>query len=427
MPTGPLLHERALAIAREAHHGQSRRHGAPYLGHPLAVRVLVEELGHAVGLSIDDATKAVALLHDVIEDSEIGREELAARFGDRVANEVWLLTKSGKGEDATAAYYARLTREATDVVKLIKVCDRLHNLSELHLAQSADTLARYVDETLAHVVPLARAAVARGVARGLEAALLDGIRAACRAQGHVIPGPAAAPARAVPSGLYAIVMPRHGELSGAVDDLARRAAALIAGGAVVLQVRCKDRSDREVLALLEAVRGPCAKAGVPLVVNDRADLCVAARAHGVHVGQTDLPPPSARALVGADALVGASSHTEPQLFEVCAQGGADHVAVGPIYASPTKQGHAPVVGLEALARRAHLSPLPVVAIGGVTSAERAAACGRAGAALVAVASALDVDDARPVARRLATSFVAARAARAASESGLKAGEVEVSS
>ncbi|MCC7074728.1 MAG: thiamine phosphate synthase [Deltaproteobacteria bacterium] len=427
MPTGPVLHERALAIAREAHHGQSRRHGAPYLGHPLAVRVLAEELGHACGLELDDATKAVALLHDVIEDSEIGREELAARFGDRVANEVWLLTKAGKGEAAAAAYYARLTREASDAVRLVKVCDRLHNLSELHLAPSADKLASYVDETLLHLVPLARSAQARGVARGLEAALVDGIRAACRAQHHAIPAAAAAPARAVPSGLYAVVMPRPGELGAALDELSRRAAALIAGGAVMLQLRCKERTDREQLALLEVVRGPCARAGVPLIVNDRADLCATARAHGVHVGQTDLPPPAARAVVGAEALVGASSHTEPQLFEACAQGGADHVAVGPIYLSATKQGHAPVVGLEALARRAHLSPLPVVAIGGVTSAERAAACGRAGAALVAVAGALDVEDPRPVARRLAAAFVAARAARSASEGGLRAGEVEVSS
>lgn len=426
MPTGSVLHDRALSIAREAHHGQSRRHGAPYIGHPLAVRVLVEEVGRAAGLDVDEATAAVALLHDVVEDSEIGRDELAARFGDRVAADVWLLTKSGKGEAATAAYYARMAREASDEVRLVKVCDRLHNLSELHLAPSVDKLTKYVDETLLHLVPLARSAQARALARGLEAALFDGIRAACRAQRRPIPEAAVAPPRAVPTGLYPIVLPRAGELAAAADELVRRVTALIEGGAVLVQLRSKERSDREVLTLLEAVRVPCANAGVPLVVNDRADLCVAGRAQGVHVGQTDLPPPAVRALVGDDALVGASSHTEPQLFEVCAQGGADHVAVGPIYPSPTKQGHAPVVGLAALARRARLSPLPVVAIGGITTPERAAACGRAGAALVAVVSALDVADPRPMARRLSAALVAARAAYGSSEGGYRAGDVEVS-
>ncbi|MBI1947727.1 MAG: thiamine phosphate synthase [Deltaproteobacteria bacterium] len=427
MPTGTVLFERALAIAREAHHGQSRRHGAPYIGHPMAVRVLVEEVGRACGLEVTEATGAVALLHDVLEDSDIPKEELAARFGDRVTNDVDLLTKTGKGEAATAAYYARLAREAADSVRLVKVCDRLHNLSELHLAASVDKLTSYVDETLLHLVPLARSAQSRALARGLEAALHDGIRAACRAQRRPIPEAAAASARRVPVGLYPILLPRTGELAPAADELVRRATLLLEGGAALVQLRCKDRSDRELLTLLEAVRVPCAAVGVPLVVNDRPDLCVAARAHGVHVGQTDLPAPAARAIVGAEALVGASSHTEPQLFEVCAQGGADHVAVGPIYASPTKQGHAPVVGLEALARRARLSPLPVVAIGGVTTPERAAACGRAGAALVAVVSALDVAEPRPMARRLSAAFVAARAAHGSPDIHLRAGEVEVSS
>ena len=427
MPTGSVLHERALSIAQEAHHGQSRRHGAPYIGHPLAVRALVEDLAHATGLELDDATRAVALLHDVIEDSDIGREELAARFGDRVAGDVWLLSKTGKGEAAAAAYYARLVREASDAVRLVKVCDRVHNLSELHLAPSADKLTSYIDETLLHLVPLARSAHARGVARGLEAALHDGIRAACRAQHRAIPEAAAAPPRAVPTGLYPILMPRPGELAVAVADLVRRVSVLIEGGAVMLQVRCKDRGDREVLALLEAARAPCLAAGIPLVVNDRADLCVAAGVQGVHVGQTDLRPPAVRAIVGDGVLLGASSHTEPQLFEVCAQGGADHVAVGPVYLSPTKQGHAPVVGLEALTRRARLSPLPVVAIGGVTTPVRAAECGRAGAALIAVASALDVADPRPLARRLSASYFAARAAHTQTASGLRAGDVEVSS
>lgn len=427
MTLGSSLHERALSIAREAHHGQSRRHGAPYISHPLAVHTLVGELGHAVGLAVDEAALAAALLHDVIEDSDIGREELAARFGDAVATDVWLLTKSGKGEAATAAYYARMAREASDAVRLIKVCDRVHNLSELHLAPSLDKLGQYVDETLLHLVPLARSAQSRGVARGLEAALQDGVRAACRAQRRPIPEAAANPVRALPLGLYPVVMPRAGALQESADELVRRLGALLDGGAAMIQLRIKERSDREALALLEAARAPCAAAGVPLVVNDRADWCVAARADGVHVGQTDLRPVDARRIVGEGALVGASSHTEPQLFEVCADGGADHVAVGPVFASPTKAGHAPVVGLPALARRARLSPLPLVAIGGITTPTRAADCGGAGASLVAVVSALDVAEPRPMARRLSAAFFAARAAHTHSDGAPRAGEVEVGS
>lgn len=427
MAHGPNLHERALSIAREAHHGQSRRHGAPYIGHPLAVRTLVEDLAHACGLAMDEGTVAAALLHDVLEDSDIGREELAARFGEAVAHDVWLLTKTGKGEAAAAAYYARMSREASDAVRLIKVCDRVHNLSELHLAANVDKLTQYVDETVLHLLPLARSAHARGVARGLEAALLDGIRAACRAQRRPVPAVAAAAARAVPVGLYPVVVPRAGELPAAADEVVRRVGALLDGGAAMVQLRIKDRTDRDALALLEAARAPCAAAGVPLIANDRADWCVAARANGVHVGQTDLSPQDARRIVGEDARVGASSHTDPQLFEVCAQGGADHVAVGPVYLSATKSGHAPVVGVEALARRARLSPLPVVAIGGITTPTRAAECGRAGAALVAVVGALDVADPRPMARRLSAAFFAARAAHTHSDGAPRAGEVEVSS
>jgi thiamine monophosphate synthase len=133
------------------------------------------------------------------------------------------------------------------------------------------------------------------------------------------------------------------------------------------------------------------------------------------------PIPHAAAHVNA-SLVGASSHTEAQLHEINDEAafgggegavveGADLVAVGPVYASSTKSGHAPVVGLEALERRCRISKLPVVAIGGITSPARAAECARAGAHLAAAVSALDGPDARVIARRMSLAFVAARSSR----------------
>ncbi len=416
--------ERARAIAYEAHHGQTRRHGAPYIRHPEAVRTLIDDVGPACGIAVDDVTRAAALLHDVLEDNEVGIDaaELRARFGAEVTRRVELLTKTGKGPEATAAYYARLADGADDALRLVKVCDRLHNLGELHLAPSRDKLDAYVEETLAHVVPLARGASTPGLVQALD----DGMRAACRAQKKPLPASLAPPAARVPAGLYAVVAPHaepsstaHGavpllsspvhrvEAQALLDELERRAAALVEGGVAMVQLRAKGFADRDVLALLEPLLARCRPYGVPVIVNDRPDLCVAADADGVHVGQTDMPPKLARRIVGADALVGASSHTEPELLDACADGGADLVAVGPVFASPTKSGHAPVVGLEALARRTKLAPLPVVAIGGVTTPGRVADCARAGARLVAAVSALDVDDPRFMCRRMSLAFAAA--------------------
>lgn len=409
--------EQALSIAQEAHAGQTRRHGAPYIAHPMAVRRIVEELGPACGIDVDDRTRAVALLHDVVEDSEITAGELAARFGDDVGQRVSLLSKAGKGPDATRAYYQRLHAGADDTLRLVKTSDRVHNLSELHLAPDASKLAKYIDETLEHLVPLAAGCATPAHAAGLVAALHDGIRAAARAQG-ASPPPALAhlEQQRVPRGLYAIV------------SSPKRLRELIEGGVAVVQLRNKGASDRELLAMLEEMLPLCRAARVPLLINDRADLAVAASplgersVHvGVHVGQGDLPPRSARRVVGVEALVGASSHTDAELHEVgdgasvasSIYPGADHVAVGPVFPSPSKVGHAPIVGLDALALRCRVSSLPVVAIGGITTPERAAQVGRAGAHLAAAISALDVAEARMIARRMSVCFFAARAAQAA--------------
>jgi thiamine-phosphate pyrophosphorylase len=192
-------------------------------------------------------------------------------------------------------------------------------------------------------------------------------------------------------GLYAIVSPPPP--GGGLAGFLRRVDAILAGGAARLQLRIKDdRDDRARLALIDDVLRRCRAVDVPLLVNDRADLAFAAGADGVHVGDRDLPAPVARALLGPAALVGTSTHSLAQLRQADVEGGACHLALGPVWASPTKQGHADVVGVDVLRAACAATTLPVVAIGGITTVERARAAAAAGAAWVAVVSAIEGDD-----------------------------------
>ena len=192
-------------------------------------------------------------------------------------------------------------------------------------------------------------------------------------------------------GLYAIVSPPL----AVADEPAffDRVDAIVRGGAVRLQLRIKDaRDDRARLTLIESVLRRCHDGDVPLIVNDRADLAAASGADGVHVGDRDLPPPFARRILGPQALVGTSTHSLEQLVAADHDGGACHLALGPIWASPTKSGHADVVGVDVLRAACAATRLPVVAIGGITTEDRARAAVDAGAAFVAVVSALEGDD-----------------------------------
>jgi thiamine-phosphate pyrophosphorylase len=191
-------------------------------------------------------------------------------------------------------------------------------------------------------------------------------------------------------GLYAIVSPPP---STELAPFLRRVDAILAGGAVRLQLRIKDqRDDRARLAVIEAVLRRCRDAQVPLLVNDRADLAFAAGADGVHVGDRDLPAATARRLLGPEALVGTSTHTLAQLQQADHEGGACHLALGPVWSSSTKSGHADVTGVDVLRAACAATTRPVVAIGGITTPDRARLAVEAGATFVAVISALEGDD-----------------------------------
>ena len=172
--------------------------------------------------------------------------------------------------------------------------------------------------------------------------------------------------------------------------------AFLTGGARLIQLRDKSPSSRHRLTLAEAAVARAHAAGARLIVNDRADIAQLSGADGVHVGQDDLSIADVRAVVGRDLTVGLSTHDEAQI-EAALRSAATYVAVGPIYATATKETGYSARGL-ALVRQAAAGPKPVVAIGGITL-ERAADVLAAGASSVAVISDLLRDDPAEMVRR----------------------------
>jgi thiamine-phosphate pyrophosphorylase len=168
------------------------------------------------------------------------------------------------------------------------------------------------------------------------------------------------------------------------------AAAFLEGGAGILQLRHKGHWSRAIFESARNIAALCREAGVVFVVNDRADFAMLLGA-GLHVGQDDLPPRDARHLIGGEALLGYSSHNPTQL---CAAGGepVDYVALGPIFATASKEKPDPIVGVDELRRCRALIEKPLVAIGGITL-ENAAAVWSAGADSVAVIGGLLPQDA----------------------------------
>lgn len=163
------------------------------------------------------------------------------------------------------------------------------------------------------------------------------------------------------------------------------AEALLEGGARILQIRNKGHWSRAAFAAARQVAALCAETGARLMVNDRADFAMLLGA-GLHVGQDDLEPAAARALMGGEPVIGFSSHNADQLIAAVAEP-VDYVALGPVFATASKRNPDPVVGIEALARCRPLLSLPLVAIGGITLENARQAYG-AGADSVALIAAL---------------------------------------
>jgi thiamine-phosphate pyrophosphorylase len=155
----------------------------------------------------------------------------------------------------------------------------------------------------------------------------------------------------------------------------------------LVQLREKHLSPKDFYVEAEAALRTAREGGVRLIINDRVDIALALSADGVHLGQDDLPPLAARRLLGQQSIIGFSTHTLEQA-RAAAQMPVDYIAVGPIFATLSKENPDPAVGLDELARvREAIGPIPLVAIGGITP-ENAQEVIAAGADSVAVIGAL---------------------------------------
>lgn len=181
-------------------------------------------------------------------------------------------------------------------------------------------------------------------------------------------------------------------------DLVDRVAAAVRGGATSVQVRLKTASAREVV---EITRSIISGVSVPVIVNDRADIALAAGAAGVHVGEADLPVAAIRRFAPADFIIGASLGSDAELANAK---DADYVGIGPVYGSDSKGDAGTAIGVEGFKRLAALVEHPAVAVGGIT-ADRALQITVSGAVGVAVINAIfRADDPESATRAIAVAI-----------------------
>jgi thiamine-phosphate pyrophosphorylase len=188
-------------------------------------------------------------------------------------------------------------------------------------------------------------------------------------------------------------------LARARVPVARAAHALRDAGVRWVQYRDKRASDAEVVERMRELRRTFPPGEAVLLLNDRVHLCDAAEADGVHIGQEDMAPAEARRMMGPDLLLGVSTHNVEQLRAALATGAPDYLAIGPVFATSSKESPDPVVGIEGVKAARALTRLPLVAIGGITD-ENVREVIEAGADAVAVISALLPLPGREMAQRI---------------------------
>jgi thiamine-phosphate pyrophosphorylase len=213
--------------------------------------------------------------------------------------------------------------------------------------------------------------------------------------------------------LYALLDPeRAGD-----HDLAALGRDVVAGGATLVQLRDKHGSTRRLIEETRAIKVALAASGVPVLVNDRVDVALAAGADGVHLGQEDMSPEDARRLVGPQAIVGLSIKTLAQAAAAPVDL-IDYVGIGGVFATSSKDNPALPIGVAGLtqiaqALRARAPELPIAGIAGIDRSNAADVI-MAGAGGVAVISAVSLaPDPRAAARELRAIVDAVRAQRGA--------------
>jgi len=180
--------------------------------------------------------------------------------------------------------------------------------------------------------------------------------------------------------------------------LVDRVAAAVRGGATSVQVRLKTAPPREVVEITRAIMS---RTSVPVIVNDRADIALAAGAAGVHVGEADLPVAAIRRFAPANFIIGASVGSDVELANAK---GADYVGIGPVFGSDSKSDAGSAIGVDGFRRLRGMVEVPAVAVGGIT-ADRALQIMVHGAAGVAVINSIfRADDPERATREIADAI-----------------------
>ena len=180
--------------------------------------------------------------------------------------------------------------------------------------------------------------------------------------------------------------------------LVDRVAAAVRGGATSVQVRLKTAPPREVVEITRAIMS---RTSVPVIVNDRADIALAAGAAGVHVGEADLPVAAIRRFAPANFIIGASVGSDVELANAK---GADYVGIGPVFGSDSKSDAGTAIGVDGFRRLRGMVEVPAVAVGGIT-ADRALQIMVHGAAGVAVINSIfRADDPERATREIADAI-----------------------
>ena len=170
------------------------------------------------------------------------------------------------------------------------------------------------------------------------------------------------------------------------------------GGVTMLQLREKDKTTREYIALAEKVHALTKKYNVPLIIDDRVDVALAIDAEGVHLGRDDMPIATARRILGDDFIIGATAKTVPWAIEAY-EDGADYLGVGAIYPTTTKVKTV-LTSTETLSDIGRAVPIPVNAIGGLNKTNLDVLCGIGIAGICVVSAIMKADDPKAEAETL---------------------------
>jgi len=162
--------------------------------------------------------------------------------------------------------------------------------------------------------------------------------------------------------IYPITDPRIAKISHA-----EQVQKLMAGGAEIIQLRDKYHAPKDFYEAAKAALAIAQRQSVKIIINDRADIALALKADGVHLGQDDLPPDRARKILGERAIIGFSTHNLKQAIAAI-KFPIDYLAIGPVYATRTKENAEKIVGIEGVKTvREAIGDFPLVAIGGITT------------------------------------------------------------